>query len=370
MKSVIIVQNILSTVLTFRKVYISRLLSEGYTVVVLAPCDNKESRRRLVAMGCIVPELPLIKNIFLRSLLLNIALIKFRIKNFKNRHCIFVCHFISTYLLTYLSTLFLGKRLVLYVEGLGSLFATSKIRQWCLRRLVSLRSNNVLTCNNYEAKIIGVSKENITGGVGIELDKFASSTAFSKREILRIGYVGRLVADKGVFDAVTFFRYIINNYHSEAELHFIGDVYPKNPSSLSQKDIKEIKEEFQGKVFFHGYVDNPEEYYNNIDILVLFSKCEGFPVCVMEAAACSVPSVVYDVPGCRDAVINNITGIIVNKGEVKGAARKFMDYWNNESRFLKMKGACFNLSKENFDANVKAKQLVDYLEKCLKLNAD
>ena len=50
---------------------------------------------------------------------------------------------------------------------------------------------------------------------------------------------------------------------------------------------------------------------NSALIVVLPSYREGFPKVLIEAAACGRPSITTNVPGCKDAVINNHTGILV-----------------------------------------------------------
>ena len=58
--------------------------------------------------------------------------------------------------------------------------------------------------------------------------------------------------------------------------------------------------------------------YKDIDIVCLPSWREGFPRVLMEAAALGLPVITTDVPGCRDAIINNKTGILVPvKNEIK-----------------------------------------------------
>ena len=48
--------------------------------------------------------------------------------------------------------------------------------------------------------------------------------------------------------------------------------------------------------------------YKDIDIVCLPSWREGFPKVLMEAASLGLPVITTDVPGCRDAVIENKTG--------------------------------------------------------------
>ena len=58
--------------------------------------------------------------------------------------------------------------------------------------------------------------------------------------------------------------------------------------------------------------------YQDIDIVCLPSWREGFPKVLMEAASFGLPVITTDVPGCRDAVIKNVTGILVPvKDEIK-----------------------------------------------------
>lgn len=57
---------------------------------------------------------------------------------------------------------------------------------------------------------------------------------------------------------------------------------------------------------------------------------EGWGLTIMEAAACGVPAVAYDVPGSRDAIVKNETGLLVPYGEVetlaKAVLRTLTDY--------------------------------------------
>jgi glycosyltransferase involved in cell wall biosynthesis len=55
-------------------------------------------------------------------------------------------------------------------------------------------------------------------------------------------------------------------------------------------------------------------------IVVLPSYREGFPKVLIEAASCGRAVVTTDVPGCRDAVLPNITGLLVPKRDAKSLA--------------------------------------------------
>ena len=72
---------------------------------------------------------------------------------------------------------------------------------------------------------------------------------------------------------------------------------------------------------FVGQRDDIENWYSMMDVLVLPSYREGFPRSVMEASAMGVPVISTDVRGCRDAVIHQVNGLIVEAGNIPQLAR-------------------------------------------------
>jgi glycosyltransferase involved in cell wall biosynthesis len=69
--------------------------------------------------------------------------------------------------------------------------------------------------------------------------------------------------------------------------------------------------ELRGKVLFTGLRDDVPELLAASDLLVLSSDKEGFPNAVLEAMASGRPAVVTDVGGCREAVEDGETGLVV-----------------------------------------------------------
>jgi glycosyltransferase involved in cell wall biosynthesis len=60
-----------------------------------------------------------------------------------------------------------------------------------------------------------------------------------------------------------------------------------------------------------GWQENPLPYYAAMDIFCLPSYREGFPQSPLEAQAMELPVVSTNVLGCREAVVNNQTGFLV-----------------------------------------------------------
>lgn len=75
-------------------------------------------------------------------------------------------------------------------------------------------------------------------------------------------------------------------------------------------------------VEFRGFVTEDEkvELYRGARVFVNPSEKEGWGLTILEANACGVPSVASDVPGLRDSVRHDDTGLLVPHGDVDACA--------------------------------------------------
>ena len=71
----------------------------------------------------------------------------------------------------------------------------------------------------------------------------------------------------------------------------------------------------------------------------------------MEAAACGRPVITTNVPGCKDAVINNITGILIPPKNYIALANAIKNLCNNKKKLKKIGKAARKHALENFDVN-------------------
>ena len=94
-----------------------------------------------------------------------------------------------------------------------------------------------------------------------------------------------------------------------------------------------------------------EEIISNASIVVLPSYREGLPKVLCEAAACGIPVITTDVPGCRDAIIEGKTGLLVparNSIELANAIKKLLD---DKIKLNKMSRAGRKIAENKFDIN-------------------
>ena len=81
------------------------------------------------------------------------------------------------------------------------------------------------------------------------------------------------------------------------------------PSSISYEDVERWHKE--GLIEYLGYRTDIANVFSRTNLVVLPSYREGLPKVLIEAAACGRAIVTTDVPGCRDAIEPNVTGLLV-----------------------------------------------------------
>ncbi len=82
---------------------------------------------------------------------------------------------------------------------------------------------------------------------------------------------------------------------------------------------------------FLGWVENKQQFFDNIDIFVLPSLHEPFGIILLEAFAHGKPVVVADSEGPSEIAENNIDAIIVKKGDYKALAEGIVKLVNDQA---------------------------------------
>ena len=81
----------------------------------------------------------------------------------------------------------------------------------------------------------------------------------------------------------------------------------------SRNDIKQFVKEkgLSEKIILPGYVHNVSDHLKLFDMYVLPSIYEGFPIALVEAISHSLPVIATNIDGCREAIENEKTGLLV-----------------------------------------------------------
>lgn len=156
---------------------------------------------------------------------------------------------------------------------------------------------------------------------GIDIDCF-STTHFSekellaKREELNINindfvfiFVGRLVSDKGINELIKAFVELQKNINQKkCKLLLVGreerELDPLLPETTTE--IENNK-----NIITVGFQKDVRPYFAISNALVFPSYREGFPNVVLQAGAMGLPSIVSNINGCNEIIIQKHNGIIV-----------------------------------------------------------
>ncbi|MBS9950498.1 glycosyltransferase [Vibrio alginolyticus] len=351
MNNFIIIQNSVRTTFIFRSGYIKELLKYG-TVTVIAPNDDHKAKGKLEEMGVTVEKIS--TNRILSVIQMNLIITKKRLQG-----AVFICHFLVSFLLCYITLVPFNRKLVIYTEGLGSIFSNSTFLQSVLRFFLVNNSAVRLFCNKSERELVGKKSDIVTNGIGVDLAKFKKKMNNVSGNPYQLLFVGRLISDKGVKDAIEAFRIIISK-RRDVKLILVGDIYPNNPTSLTFGDIELLKKEFGSYISFVSFTETILDWYNCADILLLPSRREGFPVCVMEASSVGLPTVGFDVAGVRDAIKSGVNGQLVDYGDIDGLA-KTIDSLLSTQTLSSYIDRSTDYAKKNFCNKEKNSQLVSIL---------
>ena len=259
-----------------------------------------------------------------------------------------------------ISRLFPSISKVFSITGLGSAFIKdnmfSKIKFNLLKYLYSISLNQkkykVIFQNktdlNFLLKNTNLKKSNcaLVPGSGVSLKKFKPKKFNFKDPIIM--FPSRMLAHKGIFEFIEAAR-ILKKNEINARFVLVGDIDKDNPSGIKINLIRKWKEE--NIIEYWGHKEKMPSILSLATVIVLPSYREGFPKVLMEASACGRPSITTNVPGCKDAVVNNYTGILIPVKNSRKLANEIQNLLNNKSKIKQMGINARHYALKNFDIN-------------------
>lgn len=160
-----------------------------------------------------------------------------------------------------------------------------------------------------------------------------------------IGFAGRLTADKGLPELLEAFAAILRQ-EPNAYLLLVGWF-----DAAEDGLVVAVRERVEGhpQIVCTGFVPDAAPYYRAMDLMVLPSWREGFPNAILEAAATGVPVVATFCTGSRDAVIPEVTGLLVPPGYPDAICEAVMNLLRDPDRRRRMSAAARRWVVENYE---------------------
>jgi glycosyltransferase involved in cell wall biosynthesis len=146
----------------------------------------------------------------------------------------------------------------------------------------------------------------LISGAGVDTERFRPGGLPPEPAVVVLG--ARMLRDKGVVEFVEAAR-LLRERQVSVRCVLVGAPDPGNPSSLTQPQLEAWHAE--GVVEWWGHRDDMAEVLRQCAIACLPSYREGLPKFLLEAMACGLPVVSTDVTGCRQAVDEGRTGLLV-----------------------------------------------------------
>jgi glycosyltransferase involved in cell wall biosynthesis len=173
---------------------------------------------------------------------------------------------------------------------------------------------------------------------GIELSQYHPDAHYVKlrsewkisQEVPLIGAIGRMVWQKG-------FNYFIEaipeivRHMPDAKFIFVGDGPLKD-----QLIVKSEQLNVRDRIVFAGFRSDIKEILSNIDLLVVPSLLEGFPMITLEAMAMAKPIIGTNIDGITEQIIDGENGILVSPKDPVALAGAIIKALNDKESAKKM----------------------------------
>lgn len=150
--------------------------------------------------------------------------------------------------------------------------------------------------------VVPNGRDVVLNGAGVNLEDYPYQP-YPQEGPVRFLFVGRVMHEKGVDELFAAAKRMKQEYGDGVEFHIVGSF---------EEAYKPIMDELEkaGVVKHHGYQSDMKPFYAMASCIVLPSYHEGMSNVLLEAAASGRPLITSDIPGCREAVENGVSGYL------------------------------------------------------------
>ena len=217
------------------------------------------------------------------------------------------------------------------------------------------------------AGLLDASRVRLIRGSGVDCSRFvvrtpgfnAGHTATNPPRVL---LPARLLWDKGIAEFVAVARQLRAEGRAVNFL-LAGDPDSGNPAAVPEASVRGWAEE--GVLEWLGHVDDMPALFATVDIVVLPSYREGLPKSLIEAAACGLPLVATDVPGCREVITDGEDGLLVPVRDAVALAAAIARLIDDRELAARLGAAARKKALSEFDERIVIDRTIDVYQELL-----
>jgi glycosyltransferase involved in cell wall biosynthesis len=150
--------------------------------------------------------------------------------------------------------------------------------------------------------VVPKGRDVVLHGAGVNLEDYPCQP-YPQEGPVHFLFVGRVMHEKGVDELFAAAKRMKQQYGEQVEFHMVGSF---------EEAYKPVMDQLEqaGVVKYHGYQSDMKPFYAMAGCVVLPSYHEGMSNVLLEAAASGRPLITSDIPGCREAVENGVSGYL------------------------------------------------------------
>lgn len=213
--------------------------------------------------------------------------------------------------------------------------------------------------------ILPSEKSILIQGSGVDMNQNHPSKREPEGEKVKFLVLSRLIAPKGIREFVEAAREVEKRLPGKCEFVLAGAIDPENPQRISEEELAEWQRE--GIVKWIGVVPNAVEAFKSASVAVLPSYwLEGLPRSMVEAAAMGLPVITTSNSGCKDAVVDGVTGFMIPPREVAPLIEAMMKLAESKELREKMGAAGREFVQERYSVETVVAKTVAVYERALE----
>ncbi|WP_300357466.1 glycosyltransferase family 4 protein [Fusobacterium sp.] len=330
--------NVLWDIYIFRGGVIKALVEAGHDVTVVAPHETRIDIGKELGVKVI--------NIHLNKRGMN-PIEDFKLflelyKIYKKEKPDIIFHYtIKANIYGTLASHFSKIKSIAVLTGLGYAFVTNSIVSKIAKLLYKFSlpfADEVCVLNEDDKnllvneKIVKENKVFVLPSEGVDTEKFSpmEKTLNLNNEKIIFLMIARAFFDKGVKEYVESAE-IIRAMYPNSEFQFLGALGGNSVSGVDETQMKSFVD--KGIINYLGTVNDVREIIKNADCIVLPSYREGISRTLLEGASMEKPLIATNVTGCKEIVIDNVSGFLVepkNSKDLADKIKKFIELSEDE----------------------------------------